>query len=228
MRTHALIALVLLLAGDSKDDAAKTDLEKFEGKWTLVSAQRDGKKMPEEEVKKLTLTIRGNRFILDKEARVVSEGTFILDAARKPKAIDETATAGPNKGTSFLAIYEIDEDRHQICFAAPGQERPTEFSSAPGSGRLLQVWKREKAVDLTGILRTGIAAVGGETTGIVIETKDARYELAFGKDQELRRKAEQFNGQAVTVTGTLEIRSGVEVKQRKIVTVSRLEAAQDK
>ena len=65
-----------------------------------------------------------------------------LDASKKPRAIDETITAGPNKGKVFSAIYEIDEEQHRICFAAAGKERPTAFSS--GNGQLLQVWRRDK------------------------------------------------------------------------------------
>jgi hypothetical protein len=52
-------------------------------------------------------------------------------------------TTGPNKGKVFSAIYEIDDEQHKICFAAAGKERPTAFSALPGSGHLLQVWKRE-------------------------------------------------------------------------------------
>lgn len=142
LRTIAL-SVVLLLAADPKDDANK-DLERFQGKWTLISAQRDGKKTPDEEAKKITLTIQGSKFVLYKNGEVISEGTFTLDPTKKPKQIDETATVGPSKGKTFLAIYEIDHEHHKICFAAPGKERPTEFSSEPGSGNVLQVWKREK------------------------------------------------------------------------------------
>jgi uncharacterized protein (TIGR03067 family) len=135
----------LLLAGEARDDAAKKDLEKFQGKWNLVSAQRDGKPMPQEEVKKLKLTIEANRFVLRRESATISEGSFtVLDAVGSPKKIDETLTTGPNTGRVFLAIYEIDDEQHRICFAAPGKERPTAFASEPGSGQLLQVWKRDK------------------------------------------------------------------------------------
>lgn len=224
MRSLGLtLAVGLLIAADPKDDATKKDLALFQGKWALISAQRDGKKTPEEEVRKFKLAIQANKFVLYKDAEAISEGTFTLDPTKKPKQIDEMATAGPNKGKTFLAIYEVDEEHHKICFAAPGKDRPTAFSSEPGSGQLLQVWKREKRVELTGTLRTGIVAVGGETTGIIIETKDAKYELDFGKDKELRQKAEKLNGKAVTVAGTLETRKGVEVKERKIVAVDHLE-----
>jgi len=124
------------------DDTAKKDLEKFQGNWTLISAERDGKKTPEDEAKKIKLTIQGNTFVLRKDGVVVSEGTMTVDASKKPKEVTETITAGPNKGKVFSAIYEIDDEQHKICFAAAGKERPTAFSSS--GGQLLQVWRRDK------------------------------------------------------------------------------------
>jgi len=138
----AALASIVLIAAHTGDDAAKKDLAKFQGNWTLISAERDGKKTPDEDARKITLTIQGNKFVLRKDAVVISEGTMMLDPSKKPKAIDETITTGPNKGKVFSAIYEIDDEQHKICFAAVGKERPTAFSS--GSGRLLQVWRREK------------------------------------------------------------------------------------
>ena len=136
-------SMILLPAAVAQDDAGK-DLAKFQGDWSLTSAQNDGKALPEGEAKKLKLSIHDNKFILRKDAQVISEGTFTLDPTKAPKQIDETITAGPSKGKVFLAIYEIDEGQHKICFAAAGKERPKAFLSAPGSGHVLQVWKRDK------------------------------------------------------------------------------------
>ena len=144
MHSFGQVALMvtLLIVADSGDNAAKNDLEKFQGTWNLISAERDGKKTPEEEARKIKLTIQGNQFVLRKEGVVVSEGSMTLDASKKPKEVNETITAGPNKGKVFSAIFEIDDDQHRICFAAPAKERPTAFSSS--NGQLLQVWRREK------------------------------------------------------------------------------------
>lgn len=144
MRLFGLIAsmLGLLIAADAGEDAAKKDVAKFQGNWSLISAERDGKKTPDEDAKKITLTIQGNKFILRKDGVVVSEGAMTLDPTKKLKEVNETITAGPNKGKVFLAVYEIDDEHHKICFAAAGKERPTAFSSA--GGQLLQVWKRVK------------------------------------------------------------------------------------
>ena len=144
MQPFGQVALVLtvLIAAYTGDDAAKEDLAKFQGSWSLISAERDGKKTPDEEAKKLKLTIQDNKFILRKDGVIISEGTMTLDASKKPTTIDETMTAGPNKGKVFLAIYEIDDEKHKVCFAAAGKDRPTAFSS--GNGQLLQVWRRDK------------------------------------------------------------------------------------
>ena len=81
-------------------------------------------------------------------------------------------------------------------------------------------------VTVTGTLRTGIVAIGAETTGETIKAKDITWELDFGKKDDLKAAAEKLNGQQVTVTGTLERRPGVEVKERWIVTVSALKGAE--
>ena len=62
-----------------------------------------------------------------------------------------------------------------------------------------------KKVEMKGTLRTGIVAIGGETTGTIIETKEGKYELDFGTDKDLRKKAEELNGKMV-VTGELNMR----------------------
>ena len=67
-----------------------------------------------------------------------------LTPARIPKELDQTITTGPNKGKTFRAIYDIDDDQHRVCFTAPGKERLAEFSSQTGDGRVLQIWKRVK------------------------------------------------------------------------------------
>ena len=53
-------------------------------------------------------------------------------------------TDGPTKGKTQLGIYEVDGDTFRSCFASPGAERPTDFSSKPGEARTVSIWKREK------------------------------------------------------------------------------------
>lgn len=77
--------------------------------------------------------------------------------------------------------------------------------------------------EFKGVLRTGIMAIGGETTGTVISVKGGKtYELDLGN---LRGLAEKLNGKEVVVQGTLRVKAGVEIKERRIITVTGLRAA---
>jgi hypothetical protein len=52
---------------------------------------------------------------------------------------------GPLAGRTLRGIYEIEGDTQKVCLPLEeGAGRPKEFTSKPGSGHLLQVFKREK------------------------------------------------------------------------------------
>ena len=83
-------------------------------------------------------------------------------------------------------------------------------------------------IEFTGKLRTGIVAIGGETTGTTISANGKSYELEFRQDSKLRALARTLNGKDVVVRGTLQQKEGVEVRQRRIITVAELRAADAK
>jgi len=85
-----------------------------------------------------------------------------------------------------------------------------------------------KEVEIQGTLHTGVVAVGGETTGTVVKTAQGTVELDFGSDKRLRETGEKLDGKAVVVTGTLEVRRGVERKERKVLHVTRLKETTDR
>ena len=66
---------------------------------------------------------------------------FIADASKSPKSIDYVNTGGANKGKTQKGIYDLEGRLLKICMAAPGPERPQEFESKPGDGRMLTVWE---------------------------------------------------------------------------------------
>lgn len=83
-------------------------------------------------------------------------------------------------------------------------------------------------VKVLGTLRTGIVAIGGETTGTTITSKGITWELDFGKFATFRKITEKLNGKKVIVRGSLERRKGVEIEQRWIVKVTSLKELGDK
>jgi uncharacterized protein (TIGR03067 family) len=138
----AALAAGLLVAADAKDDAVKKDMDALQGKWQLVSLERDGKSVdvPKDAVR----VIKGDTYTINPRPDVTIEGKFKIDPTAKPKQIDTTPTTGDNKGKTALGIYEIDGDALKICWAPAGKDRPTEFKSAEGSGVFLAVHKKVK------------------------------------------------------------------------------------
>jgi hypothetical protein len=81
-------------------------------------------------------------------------------------------------------------------------------------------------VEVRGKLQTGVIAVGGETTGTELQTKDGTLELDLTANKDLRALAGKLCGKMVLVKGQLTIRAGVEKPQRLIVKVASLQAAE--
>jgi uncharacterized protein (TIGR03067 family) len=143
MRHSVLIALLsgLAVTPGIADDASK-DLEKMQGSWLAISYTLDGKAWTESELRTLKLVIKGDRSTFTRGGET-SQGIYKLDAAKRPRELDITLADGPDKGKQMLAIYEWDGDTLRICVGPVGsKERPREFRSRPGSGTVLEVWKR--------------------------------------------------------------------------------------
>lgn len=78
----------------------------------------------------------------------------------------------------------------------------------------------ERPVTYTGTVRTGVMAVGGETTGMILETERAgTFELEVKGDRAAAQRLEALNGRQATIAGTVETRPGVEIKERRILVV---------
>ena len=76
--------------------------------------------------------------------QVFIKAKITIDPSKKPKTIDYQMTGGFTEGKKQLGIYEVDSEILKSCFGKPGAERPTDFTSQPGAGRTLSVWKRAK------------------------------------------------------------------------------------
>jgi uncharacterized protein (TIGR03067 family) len=145
VRKIVLVVAVIVLAGAAfAQDAVKNEMAQLESEWSMVSGQADGAEMPEEMVKSGKRVAKDGETTITFGGRVYLKAKFSIDPTKKPKAIDYTMTEGPTKGKTHLGIYELDGDTVKFCFAAPGKDRPTEFTAEEGSQRTLSVWKRGK------------------------------------------------------------------------------------
>ena len=137
-----LLGVALLTAADTpSDEASKKDLERMQGDWACDSYAVDGMKLPDDDAQAYFRTIQGDIYAVSRFKKVLGKGTFKLDASKKPRAID-ALPAGRDK--PLLGIYEFDGEKMKLCFASPGKDRPTAFTSETGSGHTLTVWVREK------------------------------------------------------------------------------------
>jgi uncharacterized protein (TIGR03067 family) len=140
-------AAPLAAADDTeKQEAVKKELKKFEGTWTMVSAERNGAQAPEEAIKNIRVIIKGDKFTIKEGDRTV-EGTMVLDPSKKPRAYDATGTQNGKK-MSTVGIYEFDGDTLKVCYTPEGGERPKEFTTKGGTDEhpvMLAVYKRQKA-----------------------------------------------------------------------------------
>lgn len=119
------------------------EYEKFDGLWIQESCNEDGMDNPVENYGDLpTVTFTNNQFVVRSTAgEVIIEGLFSVNPYTTPKEIDWFDTFGEDEGKTFLAIYEINEDRLAFCAADEGMERPSEFE--PKIGYTLRFFKRK-------------------------------------------------------------------------------------
>ncbi len=125
-------------------DLIKADYAALTGRWQLVSGTVDGKPVPEA-IARATVLITDHdifRFPADAGVSTAPQGRFTINPTTKPKQVDSLSEAGPNKGRVTRGIYEIiDANNKRACWGQPDGPRPTDFTSAPGSGRTCQSWR---------------------------------------------------------------------------------------
>ena len=152
MKMHALLVVAVaafvvgagvLTAGD-EDEAIKKDRKQMAGTWRVISYEKDGKKAPADQLEKTRSILSDDgKATVQRDGKTIAEGNIKIDPTKKPKQSEATYTEGELKGKTVLGIYEVDGDSMKICFSLPGKDRPTEFSSKPGSGHVLIVYKRD-------------------------------------------------------------------------------------
>src|ERR1700722_9927114 len=87
-------------ANVSNGDAAKDDLDKMKGDWTLVSTETNGKKRTADDFKEFSRSVKGETYsvTVENEEGVQTLTVKIkLDPSKSPKTIDAEMTEGPAK-----------------------------------------------------------------------------------------------------------------------------------
>src|SRR5262249_48273578 len=128
-----VLLAVLLLGSGWAQDAPKNDRDRIQGTWVRMWAVYDGEDLPDEGIQ---ATFKGDRMtlILGKDRK--QEWTFKLDPDRKPKEITLRADGKELKGIYDFGGYRLGGEYLQMCFSAPGGERPKELWFKKGSKTL--------------------------------------------------------------------------------------------
>ncbi len=141
-----LVIGLLLGADNPRKSAAKNELDRFQGGWSMVLLFANGEEVPADQVK------TGELVVIDDEyhsalSSSAETATIKVDGSKTPKQIDFTYTTGFQKGKTVKGIYKIEGKDLTICRAqSPGDERPDQFAAPTGSKLMLVVWKQSDTV----------------------------------------------------------------------------------
>jgi uncharacterized protein (TIGR03067 family) len=118
--------------------AAKSELAKLQGVWTVVSYEVEGKQLPGKD-KRSTMTITGDKWVAkwfkDEGGEVESGILKIVNPEKSPLAVDFVHLDGPHKGSTVFAIGRVDRDTFRFCYRDRAEDRPTEFVTKAGDTR---------------------------------------------------------------------------------------------
>lgn len=118
-------------------------LEKLQGEWQALELVTSGKPLP------ASYLAFGYRIHSGAETKVIFGGQTMVHARMRanqnlsPIEIDYLSLAGKAKGSLSLGLFRWEGDEALFCMGSPGAARPTDFTCAEGSGRILSRWKRK-------------------------------------------------------------------------------------
>jgi len=119
-------------------------LKRLQGTWTAVKIVRDGTEYP------AAMLGSGTRVATKNEIKVSFGGQTMIHAlvrlkdGTEPLEVDYLNIGGAYKGTVQYGLMKWVGEEACFCMADPGQSRPGEFTSAPGSGRTVSQWRLKK------------------------------------------------------------------------------------
>ena len=128
-----------------KSGVPNPDARAHEGVWKPIAAVLGGVRLPEDAVKAITLKITdGNYEVTIEGEKKPDKGICTLDTTKTPKRMTIKGTDGPNRGKTFLAIYEMkDAVSMRVCYDLSGKEFPKEFKAPKGTPLYLVGYRRQ-------------------------------------------------------------------------------------
>jgi uncharacterized protein (TIGR03067 family) len=165
MSYRVLLAAVILVLVPAVMRSDEEDRKALKGTWTVVGYDMDGKELPPDLAKKMTVTIQGDRFTI--APRVIVERTSsigekpdvkfrlaegksdeakyrLMDKKKQP-VIELTRNAGKDGATTVKGVYLLDSDLLTICIPLRDGKLPRKIPDSPKAGFVRMVLKRSAA-----------------------------------------------------------------------------------
>jgi uncharacterized protein (TIGR03067 family) len=209
----AVLGLFFLLSAEARADdeggareaEARESLLQLQGTWQLESLE-EGKKGARAGLKKRTLFVGGDVFLVRDGDKVVQVGTLRLSPGKAPKGIDAVVRKGQHEGNTMLGVYELKGDKLRLCFDPEGDGRPKDFTAKKGSALFVAVYKRsrptDEAVDIRGRFKCESFAADGtkQTTTAEIQSHGDAYLMRW-----LRRGGVAYVGIGIRKGNTFSV-----------------------
>ena len=165
MSYRVLVAAVGVLLVPAFTHSAEEDRKRVQGIWTIVAYDMDGKELPADLAKKVTVTIQPDTLTIT--PRVVVERTLSFDNKKpdltfrlaegksdeakyrlvenkKQRVMELTRNAGKDGATTVKAVYSLDNDVLTICIPLADGKLPKKFPDSPKAGFVRMVLKRSE------------------------------------------------------------------------------------
>jgi uncharacterized protein (TIGR03067 family) len=116
-------------------------MRRLQGEWSAVQIVRDGMYQPPMMLKVGSRSMSGHAVKVSFAGQVMVNALMRLAEGTDPIHVEYQDRSAGCAGAVQLGILRWDGDDAVLCMAAPGQPRPEDFTSEPGSGRTLSQWR---------------------------------------------------------------------------------------
>lgn len=131
--------MLLSAAGVFGADGLEDDRAASAGRWRIVSAELNGRQVDPGFTALLSVVYAADgTWTVFFKTLPVAEGTSNVNQAADPKTFEMTTLGShASAGRRYRGIYEMRGGSRRMCFVPADRPRPTDFSTAPASERLL-------------------------------------------------------------------------------------------